>query len=515
MATAAHIAEHEADSEGEQRGYIKGTDFSLPYTSQWSRLHHSEVDLLRHVNCGYLSTYGVPPTLLSLKQHAQGLCNLILKLIPTLRAGEVDALNSGDPTTLRSGQNSAFDWLNDLQTPYTNDDPDHHKPLNALLNEVKSRKDAYGSEYHCPLTETTPRGRGEAVRPFANHHNLIMHANACLERLDHEFSSEGGLMALLPTDDETETADRKNARNSLLGQWLAFTQHLVGRMHELEIAYGNALDMLGGKSVVPLQHLSTLGPDGRSGREIAYPQDRWLLVNAGDDVFEFVHDILDKQEVLVSEKEKVWRDKGVTGEYQWSRNGGGKAHARGIIPVNLTTRFYRIAGQGRGTIFILPAWESNPAVEHTKRLEQNPTVVSALQPKFPIRVTELEKRTDEKVARMADLESQNKRLSRDTIISHAQLASLEAELERVRAANRVLMAAVGKESQSMAVDVHVMRSELDKVKKELAREQEAKAERLQDLRSLEENLRRHREEIAQRDKLIAQLRTEPRVARTS
>src|SRR5690606_30922169 len=125
--------------------------------------------------------------------------------------------------------------------------------------------------YHCPLAEIRPRGNGngngnengsgaDKQQPYANHHNLVMHANACLERLDHELSSTGGLMSLLPpargaataaTDGSGGSDDLAAARASLLGQWLHFTQSLVGRMHELERAYANALDALAGEAVVP------------------------------------------------------------------------------------------------------------------------------------------------------------------------------------------------------------------------------------------------------------------------
>lgn len=501
-----HQFEHDFDEEGEQRGYIKATDYSLPYTSQWSRMHHDECGLLRQLNCNFISTPEVPPTLLSLKQHAQALCVLLLKLVPTLEPSVVDAANYGDQLALRAAQNDAFDWLNDLQTPYANDDPDHKKPLNSLINEVKGRSDVFGTEYHCPLTETKPRGLGEPVKPFANHHNLIMHTNACLERLDHEFSSEGGLMGLLPTDHDSEKTDREDARNTLLGQWLGFTQHLVGRMHELEIAYGNALDALAGEAVVPLQHLSTLGPDGRSGREIAYPQDRWLLVNAGDDVFEHIHSILDRQEALVEEKEKIWKAKGVSGERQWQEERGGKTYARGIIPVNLTTRYYRLAGQGRNTLFVLPAWDHRPAVQQTKTLESNPTVVSALQPKFPVRVTELEKRYNRRIEEAAELESQNIRLGSTVNTAHAQIRSLEADLERERAANRALESAVGSDGRALAAQVTELRLELEATKDDLANEQMGKEARLGDVRALQHSITQYMADLADCDKEIAGLK---------
>ncbi|KAJ4294883.1 hypothetical protein N0V88_005122 [Collariella sp. IMI 366227] len=287
-AVPAHLAEHEDDKQAEPRGYVKGTDFALPYFSQWSRLTEADVKdgLLRHVNCGYLSTPGVAPTLLALKQHAQSLCMLIHGLNPTLKSAEIaggvpskagkkkSSSTSADLDTLafKYELNDAFDFLTDLTVPYTNDDPHHNKPLTALVNEVRGRHEALGTTYHCPFASSDkPREPGAPQKPYANHHNLIMHANACLERLDHEFSSTGGLMSILPTTSTSTTPptdpssttphlvqpspnpDITNARNTLLGQWLHFTQSLVARMHDLERSYANTLDALAGEAAIPHQ----------------------------------------------------------------------------------------------------------------------------------------------------------------------------------------------------------------------------------------------------------------------
>lgn len=491
-AVPAHLAEHEDDDDAGQRGYVKGTDYALPYFSQWSRLHEGEVDdgLLRHVNCGYLSTHGVPPTLLALKQHAQALCILIHALTPTLKSGEIaggdpraraekedeEEEADEDPLAFRYQLNDAFDFLNDLTVPYTNDDPNHHKPLMALVNEVRGRHEAHGTTYHCPLAETKPREKGEKQRPYANHHSLIMHANACLERLDHEFSSTGGLLSLLPIpsspssegDDDDDNPDLANARNSLLGQWLLFTQHLVGRMHDLERSYGNALDALAGEAAIPAQHLSQLGPDARStGRAIAYPQDRWILVNAGDDVFSYVHQILDKQEAIVQAKEKIWRRNGAAGEYIWTHERGGRDYARGIVPVNLVTRYYRLAGRGRNSpLFVLPAWEHHPGVQHTREIEGQPTVVACAQAKFPSRATELEKRFQERINRAQRVEMEQLQVLEEVREVEEQVGLLRRENEMLVKTRDALMLAVGEGERALAEQVHKQRERAGKAEKE-------------------------------------------------
>ncbi len=172
---ALHLVDHDDDENGYQQGYIKGTDYSLPYTSQWSRMNAEEdaqKNLLRNLNCSWLSTHGSPPTLLALKQHAQSLCILIHSLCPTVRSGEINTgqpLSRGepgvsvtaDPLAIKYELNDAFDFLADLSKPYDNKDPNHLRPLNSLVNEVRRRSELAGTEYHCPLAETKPRGRGE------------------------------------------------------------------------------------------------------------------------------------------------------------------------------------------------------------------------------------------------------------------------------------------------------------------------------------------------------------------
>lgn len=496
-----HLAEHNADPAGHQRGYIRGTDYSLPYTSQWSRLHAEEASsLLRHLNCSYLSTHGQPPTLLSLKQHAQALCNLILMLVPTVEAGEIDAANhplasgasASDARAAQYRKNDAFDFLNDLRTPYTNDDPDHQLPLRSLVNEVRSRSDLRPgeTEYHCALARApTPRAAGQLARPYANHHNLLMHANACLERLDHEFSAEGGLMAVLPDDGEYEAADKAAARNSLLGQWLGFTQHLVRRAHELEIAYGNALDLVQGDSVLPMQVLSAAGPDGRStGRQIAYPQDRWVLANAGDDTYAYIQKMLDAREAVDQEMERGWRDQGVSGERQWKASKHGQAAARGIVAVNLATRYYRLAGKGHGTLFVVPGWDGNPAVEYAKMLEKKPGVVGVPVAKWPERVTEIEKRVGALEKEEREREAGRTRDREEALRGLAERETMSRELERLRGEVEVLEQYMGEGSRDFAGAMANEREEVKRARMAMEMERKRHEKDVEELRRRNERL---------------------------
>lgn len=500
----AHLLAHEDDENANQRGYIKGTDFSLPYCSRWSRVESNQPKinngLLRHVNCGYLSTQGVPPTLLALKQHAQALCILIHALSPTVESGEILRRDGADETAARSTggrssssrrsgshsrsrsqrrersrssssqrdqpgegdeepiwryrRNDAFDFLENLTVPYTNDDPTHHKTLTALVNEVKSRHEVFGNQYYCPLAEHKPRNKGDPVRPYDNHHNLVMHANDCLERLDHEFSSTGGLLSLLPTSDAQDGVPLRNARNSLLGQWLIYTQQLVARMHELERAYGNCLDALKGEAVVPSQHVTWMGTDAQTGRALVFPQDRWVLVNAGDEAFDHVHNILDKQEAMIEAKEQIWKKEGVVGEQIFRTRRHGDDYARGIVPVIIRTKYYRLMGRGRNTLFIVPAWENHPGVTYTKYVENKPTIVACPKPKMGERVTDWEQKNNERLERAREIEIQNSELTRQATETQLHIEELRAELQRVTTVRDSLMLAVDKDAAEVAAAAH-------------------------------------------------------------
>lgn len=428
-----HIASdpnYDAASNIGRVGYYHATDYSIPYLSAWSRIHDNPMtkNVLRHMGCSYMGTEGLPPTLLALKQHAQSLAVLIAHLNPSVNSGRVDGkafdfdrgavLDDGsgnkraeyvDKPERRMELNDAFDWLADLSQPYVNDDPNHQKPLNALVNEVKGRHDVLGTTYQCPLADVPPRKRGDprqneyfkqvSTRPYASHHNLVMHANECLERLDHEFSATGGIMSLIPEEGRgANTQELRDAQNSLLGQMLTWMQALVLRNQELEMNIAACTDALAKEAVVPLQHLSMTGPDGRSGREIAYPQDRWVLVNSGDDVWNYLHDTMDRQEALIEAKEKIWSNGGLVSERAWMHERGGYQYARGLVVVDVNTRFYRLQGQGRSTIFVLPAWEHHPALEYTKEMQEagKQKVVSVVTPKYPERASEFERRWSEK-----------------------------------------------------------------------------------------------------------------------
>lgn len=342
------------------------------------------------------------------------------------------------------------------------------------MNQVESQTDYEGPVFRCPLTEVKlgkMRKRGEQKRPYSTHHGLLMHANECLEILDHEYSASGGFMSILPTEEEYDTEQLAAARNSLVGQWLLFNQHLVSRLHELEISFGNALDLLAGEAIVPMQMLSRIESEGNSGCQVAYPQDKWVLVNAGDDVFDHLHHIMDRQEAQIEQKADTYKKLGMTGEASWKQDRGGEWHERGMVPIDIMTRYYRIKEQGRSNIFILPAWEHHPGVQGTRRIEERPTVVSVVTPTWPQRVSDWEKRNQEK---LDDAESQEliiEGLIKDKTTREAQISLLSKELAKANFSVRKYESMYGQDQvehfQAMLKELNDMRAKMADLKQAL------------------------------------------------
>ncbi|KAI8633374.1 hypothetical protein F5Y19DRAFT_297796 [Xylariaceae sp. FL1651] len=419
------------------RGFLKGTHWSKPYYS--SLMHNNPqlpYHLLEHVNCTYMSTPGRAPTLLALKQHAQSLAVLISLLAPAQYGGTLDPPNEGHHQgDAAFAAEQAFDWLNNLQVHYHTEDGAHKKPLNALTNLVKSNSDTEGPKFHCPLDTTgidfPEKHPFQQYRPYETHMTLLMHANEILERLDHEYSAMGGILGIIPLDSDHVEEQRAltQAKTTLVGQWILHTQHLVVRMHELEIAYGNCLDLLANEAVVPLQHISVHGPDGRSGREIIFPQDRWILANAGEDVFNFIHQMLDRAEAHQNDRDDIYADQRVLGDAAFASNDDSKY--RGIVKVDLNTRFYRLRNSGHGPLFVLPAFADRPNTKYTRDIENRPTVITIPQPSSKESVSAWESKHKDVDAQLIKLHIDNSNLEANISSLKVSVDVRDREIERM------------------------------------------------------------------------------------
>lgn len=501
MSSGAHDIEQDNTDNGGgpkgQAGYYEGTDYSLPYLSPWSRIvdDPTTAKLLRHLNCSFMGAPGLPPTLLALKQHAQSLAVLIAHLEPTISSGRVDGLSEGEPD--RDGQlapgggasthvdrpdrrldaGGAFDWLASLSIPYYNDDPNHHRPLNALLNEVHSRSDAHGTQHWCPLTQVPARRPRDATikgladdyqaevatTAFASHANLARHANECLERLDHEFSATGGILSLLPPDDDDDNDDAsaaagaeddKNefaaARNTLLGQMLLHMQAMYLRMHEFELDVGHMRDALAKDAVAPMQSLAATAPDAAAGRALVVGQDRYVLVNAGDDTWRRIHGEFDRQEARLAARGLIQREAGLIGGGGGGDGQSSQVAGRSVVPLDVHMRLYRLQGHGHSTIFVSPAFgdvegtgaAGSPGFSSSGLGAQDRGVVGLVQPRWPERVSEWERRYKEQIASTDKLRRGGFEAARDKANLAEQVDHLRHELEAREHAREVAVAAL-------------------------------------------------------------------------
>ncbi|KND92147.1 hypothetical protein TOPH_03005 [Tolypocladium ophioglossoides CBS 100239] len=143
-------------------------------------------------------------------------------------------------------------------------------------------------------------------------------------------------------------------------------------------------------------------------------------------MFEMVHRIMDREEVAIEMKERLWKDSEVGGQRRWMKVLGSDFYTSGMVPVDMKTRFFRLRGQGgQTTIFIVPDVESDAAAAHAGEMENHPTVVSVASPTEPEGITELEKKY---LNRLED----NPVLARENAEMKDTIAAQEAELRECR-----------------------------------------------------------------------------------
>lgn len=407
---------------------IEATPFAGPYQSTFTK--QAQLPLLRllqHVNCSYLSSpTHRAVTLQELKQHAHSLTVLIRHLAVSTSSAAVDNRDKGEATFK---ENEAFDWLNDLRKPYYNEDESHNLTLSTLQNqlldprqqELEQQRADEGLRYACPMlrSEVTDISR-QKLLPFATHDLLAKHANEILERLDHEFSSAGGLLGMLPVAGEGDDLVRKIGERTILGQWIAFTRSLVLRCHDLERSYARALDVVAGEAFVPREVLSEVGVLGRQPQLVSYAQDRFVLCNVQQGKWEWLN------ERLAAKEQEEQRD---TDLLTW---------------VEVPTRYYRLKSQE--TIFIVPQWEGTRV---TTQMEERPTVVQVVKPTWGVRASEWEEKHEAELQRLRFHEPELHRLHR---VNRELQEDLEvmAQEKKMLEVERQLWRASGNESSKRA-----------------------------------------------------------------
>jgi hypothetical protein len=401
---------------------VNQTPFAPPYQSIFLRQNPDLARALAHVNCSYLTTHdaadpkdvdsraNTAPTLAELKAHARSLLLLIRSMGISSRATLIDNAAIQDPTSEVHYDASlppdfyssadAFEFLNDLSSPYRSRDPAENEPLTNILNQLITDPDPSSSfpasTEACPLATVKVITKGiepATFRPGVNPlphsqiNRLMTHADELLLQIDAALSTSGGLLAALPLD--IPASDPR--RQTYIGQLIHFMRTLVGRVHVLDRDYGQALGLLAGEATIPAElKLNIEHPEQIEAPLIAAQHK--FIINTASDTYT-----------------KIWGHLRNSASNRAVRNSG-----MGLLDVVITTRYRAL--RGGKTIFVTPIPDEPPASEVVGR----PTVVACTQPGYGTRTSEWERKkgaalreTEELRVRAEMAEAEVARLKKD------------------------------------------------------------------------------------------------------
>ncbi|KFY80625.1 hypothetical protein V499_00546 [Pseudogymnoascus sp. VKM F-103] len=397
---------------------VTQTPFAPPYQSVFLRQNPDLARALAHVNCSYLTTHdaadpndrdsraNTAPTLAELKAHARSLLLLIRSMSISSSATLTDNAAFQDPTP--EGQDSAsippdfysnldaFEFLNDLSSPYRCRDPAENEPLTNLLNQLipdHSRKIPASTEA-CPLATVKVITKGSDLStfrpgvnplPHSQINRLMAHADELLLQIDAALSTSGGLLAALPLD--LPASDPR--RQTYIGQLIHFMRTLVGRLHVLDRDYGQALGLLAGEATIPAELKLNIEHPGQIEAPLVAVQHKFIINTASDTY------------------NKIWLHLRNCASDKAVRTSG-----MGLLDVEITTRYRAL--RGGKTIFVTPIPDEPMASEVVGR----PTVVACTQPGFGTRTSEWERKKGAALRETGELRAR------------AEMA--EAEVERLR-----------------------------------------------------------------------------------
>ena len=228
---------------------------------------------------------------------------------------------------------------------------------------------------------------------------FVQHANEILELINQHFEYGGkNLFSIFPRevddkdddDDEDENNQsqvqnpRQLAKQTLLGQWMAFTQNLMRRVATLE------------REVVNLREAFSREWERKSAAndETAEPdlRDGFSISGINDALIAQLHTELDTSEDIAVKREQRARARGLTahslrqGSRQWQRASDGSMQTQvggddePRVPDNIvawiecSSRIYRV--QGSEIFFVVPAWDIRPGVDKVREIEETPLVVT-------------------------------------------------------------------------------------------------------------------------------------------
>ncbi|KFY53480.1 hypothetical protein V496_07540 [Pseudogymnoascus sp. VKM F-4515 (FW-2607)] len=373
---------------------VMQTPFAPPYQSIFLRQNPDLTRALAHVNCSYLTNHdaadphdidsraNTAPTLAELKAHARSLLLLIRSMSISSRATLIDNAALKDSSSDGQGPSplaaeffsspDAFEFLNDLASPYRSRDPAENEPLTSLLNQLITRPDPShkvpASTEACPLatvklitngSEPATFRPGVNPLPHSQINRLMKHADELLLQIDAALSTSGGLLAALPLD--LPPSDPR--RQTYIGQLIHFMRTMVGRMHVLDRDYGQALGLLAGEATIPAELKLNIQHPGQIEAPLIAAQHKFIINTTSDTYTKIWAHLRD------SATDKAVRTSGM-----------------GLLDVVLTTRYRAL--RGGKTIFITPIPDEPAASEMVGR----PTVVACAQPGFGTRTSEWERK---------------------------------------------------------------------------------------------------------------------------
>ena len=317
-----------------------------------------------------------------LKKHAQALCLLITTLsVHEEFIGEQN--KEGHPSEV-------LNFLPNLLKPYESENKEEQKPLQTLRNTVATATE--DADLHWP---TGPESRltGCPLDPAHigedNMGRYLMHANSVLEYIDNHYEKSGGLLACLPPEKDDDM--REWAEQTLLGQWLAYTQNLVLRVAELEREVVGFREVLVGGNFTPPAVTRNDGGHGQGGGKEEESQNRYVLAGLTPALFGRLQSELDAPEAIAVTREQRARRRGFAAEGLRYRSKHRPSDDSTIdiqenwIPDNVvawiecTSRIYRCQGDER--LFVIPAWDIRPGAEAVRKIEREPLLISV-----PVRV---------------------------------------------------------------------------------------------------------------------------------
>ncbi len=325
---------------------------------------------------------GILPSLGDLKRHLQAVVKVVHVLVPTLHR-------------LNHDECALWDWLDNLDTDYSNDAKTHSLPLEALRNTLLP--EASESRRIAELTKTAhaPREQGQIAcslldflhekekrttdgstnqeeKALPSIASLARHANEMLTLLDHRLSPTGGILSLVPTPD-SEAHER--ASKTLLGQWIAHTSSLTRRLAELEEEVCAHRDVLAGEATVPRQVLSqTLGLSATTVAMPLQPQEAWVLVDLTAGLHETIKTKLDKHEAMLRARRQRADESGFS-----PPESAGPGQAWYSSWVDVQSRIFRTSSSG-DTFFLVPAYNLHPNTAASRAMERRALVQTVPRP---------------------------------------------------------------------------------------------------------------------------------------